>query len=333
MTPGALFTSSAYLQPLVEQGCVSVAKGWQSLPEAAGLYLKTHSWGEFVFDFAWANAYAQNGLSYYPKLVSCVPFTPVPGPRLPLPPSELQAIAQAQQCSSAHALFCLPDEAETLASANWLRREDLRFVWHNQGYGEFTDFLSALSQKKAKNIKRERRRVAEADVEIEWLAAEQLPKSDWPALFQLYASTYAMRGQEPYLNMACLQGWAANFAECLQFCLARHDGELIGMAFFFVDGETLYGRHWGAAADFHSLHFELCYYQGIEYAIRNGLQRFDAGVQGGHKLARGFDPETSVSMHWIAHEGFRAAIARWLSQEREAVGQQLPEIKLHSAYR
>lgn len=255
------------------------------------------------------------------------------GPRLVLPPSELESLAQAKGCSSVHALFCVPDEVEELSSANWLRREDVRFVWHNQGYSAFSDFLSALSQKKSKNIKRERRRVAEAEVEIEWLAAVDLSETDWPRFYQLYASTYAMRGQEPYLNMPCLKAWAANFGERLQFCLARHDGELIAMAFFFVDGDTLYGRHWGAAADFHSLHFELCYYQGIEYAIANGLQRFDAGVQGGHKLARGFNPEMSVSMHWIAHEGFRAAIARWLSQEREAVAEQCAAIDEHSAYK
>ena len=318
---------------MIEHGCVSAEKGWHALPEASGLYLKEHSWGEFVFDFAWANAYAQHGLNYYPKLVSCVPFTPVAGPRLVLPPNELESLAQTRGCSSAHALFCVPDEVEQLSSANWLRREDVRFVWHNQGYSAFSDFLSALSQKKSKNIKRERRRVAEAEVEIEWLAAADLPASDWPRLYQLYASTYAMRGQEPYLNMPCLKAWAANFGERLQFCLARHDGELIAMAFFFVDGDTLYGRHWGAAADFHSLHFELCYYQGIEYAIANGLQRFDAGVQGGHKLARGFDPEVSVSMHWIAHEGFRAAIARWFSQERDAVAEQCAAIDEHSAYK
>jgi predicted N-acyltransferase len=318
---------------MAEHGCVSAEKGWQAVAEARGLYLKNHSWGEFVFDFAWANAYAQQGLNYYPKLVSCVPFTPVAGPRLLLAPEQLQEIAQQHDCSSAHALFCMPSEAEELAQANWLRREDLRFVWRNQGYRDFADFLAALSQKKAKNIRRERRRVAEAHVEIEWLAADQLPASDWPKLFQLYASTYAMRGQEPYLNMPCLKAWASNFGERLQFCLARHADELIAMAFFFIDGDTLYGRHWGAAADFHSLHFELCYYQGIEYAIAQRLSCFDAGVQGGHKLARGFDPEISVSMHWIADPRFRAAIARWLAHERDAVGEQCTAIDEHSAYK
>lgn len=333
MAQGQLFVSDSYLQPLHDSGCVSAENGWQPLNQAAGLYLKTHSWGEFVFDFAWANAYAQNGLAYYPKLVSCVPFTPVAGPRLPLPPAELQDLAQRQACSSAHALFCLPDEAEQLSATNWLRREDLRFVWRNQGYRDFADFLAALSQKKAKNIKRERRRVSAAEVVIEWLAAEQLPADDWPRLFQLYANTYAVRGQAPYLNQVCLQAWATNFGPSMQLCLARHQGQLIAMAFFFVDGDTLYGRHWGAAADFHSLHFELCYYQGIDYAIANGLRRFDAGVQGGHKLARGFEPETSVSMHWIAHQGFRQAIARWLAQEREAVAEQCQSIDEHSAYK
>lgn len=333
MASGQLFTSPDYLEPLSEHRCVSAEKGWKTLPEASGLFIKNHSWGEFVFDFAWANAYAQNGLSYYPKLVSCVPFTPVAGPRLPLPPAELQALAEAQQCSSAHALFCLPDEAEQLAAANWLRREDVRFVWHNQGYVNFADFLAALSQKKAKNIRRERRRVLEAGAQIRWVAAQDISELEWPRLFQLYASTYVMRGQEPYLNLACLREWAARLGHKMQFCLAEHDGNVIAMALFFVEDNTLYGRHWGAAEDFHSLHFELCYYQGIEYAIAQGLLRFDAGVQGNHKLARGFDPETSVSMHWIAHPEFRGAIARWLTQERDAVAAQCAAIDEHSAYK
>lgn len=333
MAQGQLFTSADYLSPLIKTGCVSAEKGWQSLAEAPGLYLKTHSWGEFVFDFAWANAYAQQGLNYYPKLVSCVPFTPVAGPRMPMAPAEIESLARQYGCSSAHALFCLPNEAEQMAAANWLRREDLRFVWHNQAYGDFSDFLSALSQKKSKNIKRERRRVKDAEVAIEWLPASEVPESDWPLLFQLYATTYAMRGQEPYLSIDCLRAWASNFSERLQFCLARHDGALIAMAFFFVDGDTLYGRHWGAVADFHSLHFELCYYQGIEYAIANDLRRFDAGVQGGHKFARGFNPEVSCSYHWIGQSEFRKAIARWLGQERNAVAEQYQQLLSQTAYR
>lgn len=333
MPAGQLFTSPQYLSPLLEHGCIAPQKGWRSLANHSGLYLKDHSWGEFVFDFAWANAYARHGLDYYPKLVSCVPFTPVAGPRLPLPPQELQTLAQENGSGSAHALFCIEPEAEQLASAGWLRREDIRFVWHNQGYEAFSDFLAALSQKKAKNIKRERRRVLEAGVNIEWLAADQVVLADWPVLFQLYASTYGMRGQEPYLNAACLRAWAESFKANMQFCLARHSGQIIAMAFFFVEEDRLYGRHWGAAADYHSLHFELCYYQGIEYAIANKLERFDAGVQGGHKFARGFNPERSCSYHWFAHADFSKAIAQWLQQERAAVAEELLQLQQQTAYR
>ena len=333
MLQGQLFVSTEYLAPLAEQGCISPESGWvqQALNSA---YLKTHSWGEFVFDFAWANAYAQHGLSYYPKLVLCSPFTPVPGPRLlGNTPDDIVALAKQQQCSSAHVLFCLDDEAAELEQAGWLRREDLRFVWRNQGYSSFDEFLACLSQKKRKNIKRERRRVAEAGVQIRWASATEIGQSQWPVIYQLYASTYAMRGQTPYLNQACMQAWAQSLTEKFQFCLAYHDDDLIAMAFFFVDGDALYGRHWGAAANYHSLHFELCYYQGIEYAIAQGLTRYDAGVQGDHKVARGFDPQTSTSMHWIAHEGFRDAIANWLQQERQAIHQQCAVIDEHSAFK
>lgn len=333
MSQGQLFVSAEYLTPLVEQGCISPETGWAA-QQITPAYLKTHSWGEFVFDFAWANAYAQHGLSYYPKLVLCSPFTPVPGPRLlGNSPDDIVALAEQQNCSSAHVLFCLPNDAAELEQAGWLRRQDLRFVWRNQQYQSFDDFLQALSQKKRKNIKRERRRVAEAAVRIRWASAQELTASEWPIIYQLYASTYAMRGQTPYLNLACLQAWAESLGEQFQFCLAYHDDDLIAMAFFFVEEGALYGRHWGAAANYHSLHFELCYYQGIEYAIANDLALFDAGVQGDHKLARGFNPETSTSMHWIAHEGFREAIAKWLQQERRAIEQQCVVIDEHSAFK
>lgn len=336
-TPGSLFVSSDYLTPLVEHACISTDAGWTALEQTA-TFLKQHSWGEFVFDFAWANAYARHGLDYYPKLVLCSPFTPVPGPRLlGQTPEAITELAEQQQASSAHALFCLPDEAELLAKAGWLRRQDLRFIWRNQcgegHYNSFEEFLTQLSQKKRKNIRRERRRVQEAGVTISWRAAKDIKADEWPLIFQLYSSTYAMRGQSPYLNLACLQDWAASFGERFQFCLAHHQDDLIAMAFFFVEADTLYGRHWGAAANYHSLHFELCYYQGIEFAIQHGLARYDAGVQGEHKIARGFNPEVSTSMHWIKHNGFREAIAHWLQQERAAVQEQLSYINQHSAFK
>jgi len=333
VAPGSLFVSGDYLTPLVEHACISPAAGWTPLEQPAA-YLKQHSWGEFVFDFAWANAYARHGIDYYPKLVLCSPFTPVPGPRLlGQTPATIEALAEQHQASSAHALFCPPDEAAELAEAGWLQRQDLRFIWRSQGYAEFDDFLAQLSQKKRKNIRRERRRVQEAGVEISWRMAADITADEWPEIFQLYSSTYAMRGQAPYLNLACLEAWAANLGERFRFCLAHHEGDLIAMAFFFVEQDALYGRHWGAAANYHSLHFELCYYQGIEFAIQHGLTRYDAGVQGEHKIARGFNPEISTSMHWIKHDGFREAIAYWLQQERAAVQEQLSYINQHSAFK
>lgn len=331
---GQLFASLPYLGALAETACVTDENGWVAVADNLPLYIKSHSWGEFVFDFAWANAYAQHGLSYYPKLVACVPFTPVVGPRLlGHSPADLEGIAKENNCSSAHLLFANADDVAQCQAAGWLPREDVRFVWRNAAYDDFDDFLSALAQKKAKNIRRERRRIKEAQASVRWCAASDIPEALWPRIYQLYAVTYQARGQAPYLNMACLQAWALSLGKRMQFCLAEHDGALIAMALFFVDGDTLYGRHWGADAEYHSLHFELCYYQGIEYAIRHGLACFDAGVQGPHKLARGFDPQTTVSMHWIANPQFRAAIANWLQQERQAVQAECAAIDEHSAYK
>lgn len=333
-----LFTSPAYLGPLEASGCIVPAEGWTprhlkldgvgSLP----CYEKAHSWGEFVFDFQIAQAYAQQRKRYYPKLVCCVPFTPVPGPRLLAPDAAgKRALAEALieqaregRCSGAHILF-LPEGEAKLLPEHWLRRAQLRYVWRRESGGGFEDFLADLPGKQRKNIRRERRLVAGSGLDIQWQAAIDTRKDEWPLLFQLYASTYHRRGQEPYLNLACLRAWAGNFGERMQFCIARDHGRPVALAFFFREGQSLYGRHWGASTFHDGLHFELCYYQGIDYCLAQGLSHFDAGVQGEHKQSRGFVAEFSHSAHWFADERFRSAIARYFTEERTALDSYLPE--------
>ncbi len=328
MASGALFVSADYLEPLQTSGCAAPASGWQRLPGmAAPLYAKTHSWGEFVFDFAFAQAYAEQGLAYYPKLVCAVPFTPVPGPRLNgLGADQLARLCGEREASSAHVLFLPDEEAQALSEAGWLLRRDLRFVWQQRDYRDFEDFLAALASKKRKNIRAERRKLAALGLDIRWQSPAEFSEDEWQELFALYASTYAMHGQAPYLNLDCLRGWARRLPEQFLFCVARHDGALKAMAFFFRDDQTLYGRHWGSRIQADGLHFELCYYQGIEYCLRHGLTHFDAGVQGGHRLLRGFEPVATQSAHWFADGRFQRAIGDYLARERRMMDAQLREL-------
>ncbi|MGH8444634.1 MAG: GNAT family N-acetyltransferase [Solimonas sp.] len=324
-----LFTDPAYIGALEASGCAAPDAGWtpRHIDHAAGrvwCYEKAHSWGEFVFDFEIARVYQQMGLRYYPKLVACVPFTPVPGARLLVSsdadaPASRLALARtlraqaADGYSGAHALFVVEAERELLEHEGWIARAQPRYVWHAHGAADFDGYLARLSSKKRKNIRAERRKLAGLD--IQWRNGDSFSDAEWRRVFRLYANTYAMRGQEPYLNLDCLRAWAAAFGAHMPFCLALHDGRIVALAFFFEDGDTLYGRHWGAAAQFDGLHFELCYYQGIERCFARGLAHFDAGVQGEHKLARGFAPTLAWSAHWFAHEGLHAAVARAFSEE------------------
>ncbi len=336
-----LFTSPDYLASLERHGSIGAGSGWTPLAPAAPVYLKTHSWGEFVFDFQIAQGYAQHGLDYYPKLVCCVPYTPVPGPRLLAEDDagrarrarELRALMQARGASSVHVLY--PDAADSavLDDEGWLRREQLRYLWHNRDYTDFDAFLAALSAKRRKNLRRERRLVAELGYQISWQRGDAFGRDEWERVYALYARTYHQRGQAPYLASGCLRDWAAAFGPQMLFCTARRDGEIVAMAFFFVDAERLCGRHWGSIADDELLHFELCYYQGIDYAIRHRLAVFDAGVQGEHKLLRGFDPMTVPSFHHYDHAGFARAIAGWYANERAQVAAQCRTLAAHSAYR
>ena len=352
---GFPFLRHEFLLALEQTGCVGGRSGWQPqnlLVEREGqpvgampLYLKQHSMGEFVFDFAWAEAYQRAGRRYYPKLVGAVPFTPVAGPRLlvadtadPAPITARLLHAACQQVdqaglSSLHVLF--PDEAgrRALSAAGLLLRKACQFRWHNAGYASFDDYLGAMSAAKRKKIRRERKRIAEQGIEVATLQGPALDPERWNEIYPLYASTFALRGREPYMTQAFFEQITRTMPEQLAVSLAHRQGRLIAAAILFTDGDTLYGRHWGADADYHSLHFELCYYQGIDYCIAHGLRAFDPGTQGEHKLARGFLPHYSWSAHYLAEPAFARAVADFLQREQPLVEYYAQQMTAHGPFR
>ncbi|HUS24160.1 MAG TPA: GNAT family N-acetyltransferase [Candidatus Binatia bacterium] len=347
--PGYPFTTHAFLDALERSGSVAPAKGWEprhlllerdGVPVAAmPCYAKAHSWGEFVFDFAWADAAGRLGLRYYPKLLCAAPFTPATGPRLGARSAgdrdALLAAAQreAEGFSSMHLLFLEPAEAQTCASAGLLARHDVQFHWHRGAESDFAGFAARLTHDKRKKIVRERRRVAEAGLRFETLPGDALDEAQWHAVYRLYASTYDERGQAPYLTPEFFLDYGRRAGTPIRLILARDGGALVAVAITFVGGDTLYGRHWGCAERHHSLHFETCYYQGIELCLREGLRRFDAGAQGAHKLARGFDPVLTRSAHAIADPRLRSAVAAFLARERRWIERQQRALDEHRPYR
>ncbi len=350
------FMRHEFLASLESTGCVTRATGWNPHhlllgdPERplvlAPLYEKAHSWGEFVFDFAWARAWESRGLKYYPKLLLAIPFTPASGPRLlcqgsggdaeQLRAEALAAIAAdaaARHRSSAHALFIDEPLRAAAEAAGWLLRRDCHFQWCNRGYRDFEDFLATFSADKRKKARRERRRVAEQGIEFELRTGAQLDATLLRAIHALHAATFHRHGHEPYLSAEFFVQVAAALGENFIAALARREGELVATAVFFRSRDTLYGRYWGAVGDFHSLHFEACYHQGIEYCIQHGLQRFEPGTQGEHKLARGFEPVFTWSAHWLADLTLRDAVARYLERETTAIGEYADAVGQHTPFR
>jgi uncharacterized protein len=346
------FTRHAFLAALESSGSVAPETGWHPrhlvvedadghLLAACPLYLKTHSYGEFVFDFAWARAAEQAGLRYYPRWVIAIPFTPSPGPRWAAVDAEteaalLQALAAlpgGDEGSSLHALFLPEAAAETAVANGALLRQDLQYHWHNRGYADFEAFLAALSADKRKKIRRERRKLEDAGIRYQREAAAELSAADWDEVYALYASTYALRGQAPYLSRAFFDHYRAQ-ADCPLWVLSGYaQGQRLMMALFLQSGNRLYGRHWGSRVALDGAHFETCYYQGIAWCIEAGLAHFDAGTQGDHKRARGFDPVVTRSAHWIHHPGLRRAVDDYLQRERAAVLAHAEDLRQHSAYR
>jgi uncharacterized protein len=348
------FTRHAYLMALEENGCATPERGWTpchllaedstgALQAAAPLYLKAHSWGEFVFDFAWAEAAERAGMAYYPKLLTAVPFTPSTGPRLGARHSTarhalmkaLSSLPQQSGLSSWHGLFMPEAELDTELAHAPLIRQDLQFQWHNSqaGYADFAEFLAMLSRDKRKKIRQERRKVAALGWQFETLPGHAFTAEEWVDLYALYANTYEERGQPPYLTLAFFHDYAMRADTPVRVTVAREAGRFMAMALLVQGGNTLYGRHWGAVGYYDSLHFETCYYQGIDYCIRQGLSRYDAGAQGEHKLARGFEPVMTYSLHSFAEPRFASAVAQALARERRLMASRLQALQAHSAYK
>jgi hypothetical protein len=350
------FLKHEFLMALENSGCVGARTAWHSshlvlddtrdgLVGALPLYVKYDSRGEFVFDWGWAEAYERSGRAYYPKLVSSIPFTPATGDRLLLAATaDAPAVAQALiggardlaeeiGASSLHVLFPTDPQHPLFDGAGFLARKSCQFHWHNRGYADFDDFLGQFSSAKRKKARRERRRVEEAQIEFQCLRGNEPTAAEWDAIFDFYSRTFLRRGRTPYLNRAFFDEIAATMPEHLVIVLARYRGAPIATAICFRGGDTLYGRYWGSLGDFHSLHFEACYYQGIEYCIREGLQRFEPGTQGEHKIARGFTPQTTWSWHWLADSAFHAAVADFLKREALHVDAYMESLDEHVPYR
>jgi uncharacterized protein len=352
---GAPFLCHEFLLAMEESGCAAPRTGWtarhlvvddaQGNPAAAlPLFLKGHSRGEFVFDFSWANAYAQHGLPYYPKLLSAVPFTPVRGPRLLIAPdADAKAMtrlliakaldyARSERLSSWHVLFPTDEAAEALKSAGLILRRDCQFHWYNHGYDSFEAFLTTFTAEKRKKAKRERRRVAEAGIEFDTLHGGDMDDALWDVVYPFYADTFYRHGHEPYLNLDFFKRIAASMPDRLMLKMARMGPAPIAVAIFFVGSDALYGRYWGAGGNFHSLHFETCYYQGIEYCIERKLQRFEPGTQGEHKVPRGFVPTLMSSAHFVADPRFATAIRDFAAREARSVDRYAAAVQSHVPY-
>jgi uncharacterized protein len=348
---GNPFLRHAFLEALESSGCVGADSGWMPrhlvlrdahgrLAGAIPRYLKTHSWGEFVFDWNWAQASVRAGLEYYPKLVSAAPFTPVTGPRLLVAGGDgaadratlaatLLESARRDGAPVAQVNFTTPDDQAALEDAGFLGRHDCRFLWRNRGYRDFEDFLDGFRSEKRKKLRRERRRVAEAGVTFETLQGGGIQPDLWRTVFAFSEQTFLRHGNGHYLSAEFLGLVASRMPEAIVVKVASVAGVPVAAAIFFQDDRRLYGRYWGAGREVDCLHFEACYYQGIEWCIERGLDEFDPGTQGEHKLARGFEPTLTRSAHWFSHPGFATAIGRYLERERAGVSEYLAAAREH----
>lgn len=349
------FLRHEFLAALEHSGCVGPGTGWEPCPitltddlglaAAAPAYVKTHSYGEFVFDFAWAQAYSRHGRRYYPKLIVAVPFTPATGPRLLVRPGldaaavsgqvleALQGHAARRRLSSVHALFLDEPARAACERAGWLLRRDCQFHWTNRGYATFDGYLDTFTAEKRKKARRERRRVAEAGICFETRFGSDLDERLLDTVYSFHRETFLRHGNEPYLTREFFGEIRRTLGEALMVKVAMHRQTPVAAAIFFWSRDILYGRYWGAAADYHSLHFETCYHQGIEFCIERGLQHFEPGTQGEHKVSRGFEPTLTWSGHYIAEAGFREAIGDYLEREGGAIDDYAAEIRAHVPYR
>lgn len=349
------FLKHSFLESLETTGCVGGYSGWQpshlvieggegELLGAMPMYLKQHSYGEFVFDWSWAQAYGQNGLNYYPKALVAIPFTPVQGPRLLLAKNQDVAAIQGlllenlkklicyNGLSSAHILFPSHEEVAVLEEQEFMIRDSVQFHWHNQGYKNFDDFLASLTMKRRKNIRRERAQLIKHELKYRHLNGVEASPDDWSFFYRCYSNTYLERGSSPYLSEDFFQEIAQRMPDNLHLILAYRSNQAIAASLLVIDQRSshAYGRYWGATQHIPLLHFEVTYYQAIEYCIREGINTFEGGAQGEHKMARGFLPTTLHSAHWIADQGFSKAVRHFLQRERQGISAYVDELEQHN---
>jgi hypothetical protein len=346
------FLSYAFLHALHASGSASPETGWQPqflllfderdvLAAALPLYVKGHSYGEYVFDWAWADAYQRHGLDYYPKLLSAIPFTPVAGSRLLARDAAaraalvdlLCATQQATEVSSTHVLFPPEDEAGQLRDAGFLLRSGVQFHWLNQNYRSFDEFLATLEQKKRKNIRAERRKVMEAGVTMRRVRGVGATREDWVLFNRCYRNTYREHHSTPYLNLDFFLRIGATMPDNILLVIAEKEGRAIAASLVIHDADTLYGRYWGALEHVPCLHFEAAYYQPLEFCIEQGIATFEGGAQGEHKMARGFLPTRTWSAHWLAHPSFADAVERFLEREAGGIDDYMDELNERNPFR
>ena len=345
------FLSYAFLHALHESGSASPETGWQpqyialydgdTLAAALPLYVKGHSYGEYVFDWAWADAYQRHGLDYYPKLLSAVPFTPVAGPRLLAVDADaraaliavLVATQRATEVSSTHILFPPEAHARQLQDAGFMLRSGVQFHWLNPGYANFDDFLATLEQKKRKNIRAERRKVREAGVTMRRVRGADITDADWKLFNRCYRHTYAAHHSTPYLNLDFFRRLGSTMPENILLVIAEREGQPIAASLVIHSADTLYGRYWGELEHVPCLHFEAAYYQPLEFCIEQGIKTFEGGAQGEHKMARGFLPTKTFSAHWLAHPSFADAIERFLEREAGGIDEYMSELNERNPFK
>ncbi len=349
------FVSHEFLVALERHQCVGLEAGWVPqhlaihndgrLVGAVPMYLKNNSYGEFVFDWAWATAYQRAGLPYYPKLVVSIPYTPASGPRLLLADiaqkdkvadSLIQGAlehARNLNVSSLHWLFTMEEDTQKLEKHGLMRRTGCQFHWQNNSYRDFDDFLSGFSADKRKKVKRERRRVREAGVEIEVLHGDQISTAQWEIFHHFYSLTFLKRGGIASLTLEFFKELGRTLPAQVVLVMAKYNGRYVAAAFNLCGQNTLYGRHWGCVEEFHSLHFEVCYYRAIDYCITHGLKRFEAGAQGEHKISRGFLPTPTWSAHWLSHPVFSRAVEDFLDHEKNQMDYYMDELGGHSPFK
>ena len=348
------FSDYDFLSALEESNCVGEESGWipchltmredNILKGALYLYEKNNGYGEYIFDWGWAQAYERNGLNYYPKLVSAVPFTPATGRKLLVHPDadvkqvrnklleEALDCMRRRNCSSLHFLYVSAEELKVFHSMGFLIRHSFQFHWKNKDYKDFDQFLSTLKRKRRKEIIRERKQIKEQMISVTVLEGGEITREHISQMYKFYISTTTKKWGHPYLSLDFFYRIHQTMPNRLLLVFAYADQECVAGAINFQKGNCLYGRYWGCKGNFRSLHFELCYYQPIEYAIRNGISLFEAGAQGEHKIQRGFLPELTYSAHWLEHEGFRSSISNFLEEEKESIRLGIKEFSPHSPY-